>query len=210
MYLAAAERQHLCDLLLRVGPEAPTLCDGWTARDLRAYLVLREGDPLASVGPVVPAAAGLTARAKERLAAQPYDALVDTLRAGPPLLSPFRLPRVGSAANLLEFYVHHEDVRRPADGGPRRDTPELDEPLWGRLRVMGRLLTRHARGLRVALSRRDGERAVIRGGSGPLVTVTGTPRELTVYLFDRKEVAEVDVTGDPAAVAALQAARLGL
>ena len=36
------ERQALCDDLQAAGPDAPTLCVGWTARDLAAHLVLRE------------------------------------------------------------------------------------------------------------------------------------------------------------------------
>ena len=36
------ERLELCDLLLELGPDAPTLCEGWTTADLAAHLVLRE------------------------------------------------------------------------------------------------------------------------------------------------------------------------
>ena len=43
--LDARERSELCDLFLAVGPEAPTLCDGWTTLDLAAHLVVREHDP---------------------------------------------------------------------------------------------------------------------------------------------------------------------
>jgi hypothetical protein len=47
-------------------------------------------------------------------------------------------------------------------------------------------------------------------GSGPEVTVTGDPVELVLYLMGRKAVAQVDLAGDPAAVAVLQAASLGI
>lgn len=40
--LARRERHQLCDLALQVGPDAPTLCDGWTVFDLIAHLVVRE------------------------------------------------------------------------------------------------------------------------------------------------------------------------
>jgi uncharacterized protein (TIGR03083 family) len=40
--LARAERAALCDLFDEVGPDAPTLCAGWTTRDLAAHLVIRE------------------------------------------------------------------------------------------------------------------------------------------------------------------------
>src|SRR5262245_9679824 len=40
------ERAALCDLLDRVGPDRPTLCEGWTTNDLAAHLWVRESDPL--------------------------------------------------------------------------------------------------------------------------------------------------------------------
>lgn len=210
MDLAAAERQRLCDLLLDVGPDAPTLCAGWTARDLTAHLLVREREPWSAVGILVPAAAAVTEGARRRAVQRPFPEMVARLRSGPPVFSPFRLPGVGSAANLGEFYVHHEDVRRPAGGGPRRDAPELDDPLWAWLRVTGRVMARHVRGVQVHLLRPDGRALVARRGGGPVVTLAGTPRELVLYLFGRREAAEVDVTGDRAAVAALEASRLGL
>ncbi len=44
----------MCDLFVEVGPDAPTLLDGWTARDLAAHLVLRERDLLAGPCLVLP------------------------------------------------------------------------------------------------------------------------------------------------------------
>jgi hypothetical protein len=43
--LDAVEREQLCDLFLELGPEAPTLCEGWATLDLAAHLVMREHDP---------------------------------------------------------------------------------------------------------------------------------------------------------------------
>src|SRR5882762_622635 len=40
--LDLVERRELCDLFLELGPDAPTLCEGWTTLDLAAHLVLRE------------------------------------------------------------------------------------------------------------------------------------------------------------------------
>ena len=48
--LAQLERGRLCDLLLVVGPDHPTLCEGWTTADLAAHLVIRERKPLAGPG----------------------------------------------------------------------------------------------------------------------------------------------------------------
>ncbi|MCW2608081.1 MAG: hypothetical protein JWO60_2774, partial [Frankiales bacterium] len=45
MSVAAAERAALLDLLAASGPDAPTLCPGWTTHDLAAHLVVRERQP---------------------------------------------------------------------------------------------------------------------------------------------------------------------
>ncbi len=38
---APIERAALADLMAELGPDAPTLCEGWTTRDLAAHLVVR-------------------------------------------------------------------------------------------------------------------------------------------------------------------------
>jgi uncharacterized protein (TIGR03085 family) len=210
MDLSAAERQRLCDLFESVGPDAPTLCEGWTTKDLAAHLVLREWLPLASIGAVLPPAAPLTDRVQAGLAARPFAELVAKVRSGPPLWSPFRLPGVGARANFAEYYVHHEDVRRPAEGGPRLDSPELDGPLWATLRSTMWLLARHLKGVELRLVRPDGDELVAKQGSGPVVTLTGTPRELLMYMYGRRDTADVELTGEPTAVAAFRATRLGV
>jgi hypothetical protein len=53
-FFDAGERARLSDLLDELGPEAPTLLAPWTARDIAAHLVLREHDPLAAPGLVLP------------------------------------------------------------------------------------------------------------------------------------------------------------
>jgi hypothetical protein len=57
-FFDAAERAQLADLLGELGPGAPTLLAPWTTRDLAAHLVLRERDPLAGPGLVLPGAWG--------------------------------------------------------------------------------------------------------------------------------------------------------
>ena len=47
---AQIERQDLCTLFEDLGPDVPTLCEGWTARDLAAHLVVRERRPDAALG----------------------------------------------------------------------------------------------------------------------------------------------------------------
>jgi uncharacterized protein (TIGR03085 family) len=48
------ERARLCDLLDDLGPDAPTLIEPWRTRDVAAHLVLRERDPIAAPGLVLP------------------------------------------------------------------------------------------------------------------------------------------------------------
>jgi uncharacterized protein (TIGR03085 family) len=207
--VSAPERRALCDLLDELGPDAPTVPAGWTTAHLAAHLVVREREPLALPGLVLPAAHGYTARREEaRRRGTPYPELVRMLRAGPPLL-PMGMPALREAQHTHEFYVHHEDVRRANGGGPRALPPELDRALWRRVRRSAALMLRRARGLAVTLTTPDGRTA--RGGSGGTpVSVTGPPGELILFVFNRKEQAQVEVSGPAEAVTALRATRLGL
>ncbi|HEY6697199.1 MAG TPA: TIGR03085 family metal-binding protein [Acidimicrobiales bacterium] len=206
--LDARERSELCDLFLAVGPEAPTLCEGWSTLDLAAHLVVREHDPRS----------GLAILGGERFAklehslmdgarSQGYEHLVDRLRAGPPLV-PWRLPLLRQALNLTEWFVHHEDVRRPAGEGPRSDRPDLDSTFWTMLRRTSRLMLRKVRGAGVALEA-PGFGEVAARGPGPSVRLTGGPQELLLYLNGRRTAARVDITGPEEARAIVESAPLG-
>lgn len=139
------ERHALCALLDDKGPQAPTLCAGWTSRDLAAHLVLREHRPDAGVGILGGPLARYTEHVQQRLAQRvPYPRLVETVRGGPPRLSVFGIPGMDERANLVEYFVHHEDLRRGADGWQPRDIgPGLAEQLWERL-GMARFILRKA------------------------------------------------------------------
>src|SRR5215467_14640980 len=122
----AQERRSLCDVFDELGPDAPTLLEGWTAHDLAAHLFLREHDLLAAPCLVLPGPfARFAERRRAALAARYDDAwLLERIRSGPPW-GFFRLGWVRSLANLNEYFVHHEDVRRANGMGPRRLSPEL-------------------------------------------------------------------------------------
>src|ERR687898_1799245 len=143
---AAAERARLSDLFDDVGPDAPTLCEGWATRDLAAHLVVRERRPDAAIGVIAKPFAGYTAKVQDGIAADvPWPALVERVRSGPPLWSPTRLEPVERMVNTVEFFVHHEDVRRAVDGWqPRVLDDELVRDLRGALTRMARVLTRRA------------------------------------------------------------------
>jgi len=207
---AHRERHELAELLLVVGPDAPTLCEGWTTTDLAAHLVVRESRPDAAPGIVVGPLAGWTKRVQDSVASQPYPELVRKVRTGPPTLSVFSLPGIDGAANLLEYFVHHEDVRRGAPGWQMRDLPpELADALWGRLQKMGSLLFRRVP-VAVTLERTDGAGGSITVRKGPEgVTLRGPAGELMLRAYGRKAV-NVDVIGSPEAVAAFESASLGI
>lgn len=206
---AARERTYLCATAQQHGPDAPTLCGAWTVKDLVVHLLVRESGP-AAIGVVVPPLAGVTERASRRLAGEDFTALVNRLRNGPPLLSPFSLPKVDSVLNLLEFYVHHEDIRRAEPGWePRYLRPEHEDAIWRALKVTGRGLVRNA-AVGVVAERTDNrERRVLRSGE-PSVVVRGLPSEIALFLFGRKDQALVELIGDDVDVAALRGADLSV
>ncbi|GAA0942909.1 TIGR03085 family metal-binding protein [Pseudonocardia zijingensis] len=207
MSLASRERAALSDEVLRVGPDHPTLCAGWTTRDLLAHLLVRERQPLAAPGILIKAFAGVTERAMDEYRSMRWEDAVAMFRGGPHSWSPMRFERVDAAANGVEFFVHHEDVRRGEPGWePRPADPERDNELWAGARRIGMLLRRSPVG--VVLERPTGERQVVKTGAG-VVTVVGEPGEILLFAFGRDAV-RVEVQGEPDDVAAFRAAPRGV
>ncbi|WP_433888807.1 TIGR03085 family metal-binding protein [Streptomyces sp. CA-111067] len=206
---AQRERLLLADLLERSGPEAPTLCEGWTARDLAAHVVVRERRGDAAAGLVIPRLADRLERVRQEYARKPYEELIQLIRTGPPRLSPFNLKQLDEAANTVEFYVHTEDLRRAApDWTPRAVDQVFSDALWGRLERTARLTGRKSP-VGLVLRRPNGQTVVAHKGS-PVVTVTGEPTELTVFAFGRQSAAKVEAEGEESAVAKLYEAKLGM
>ena len=209
---AHAERIGLCDTFLSAGPDAPTLCGDWTTRDLAAHLVVRETRPDAAAGMFLPVIAGHLESVQRKVAAMPWEQLVDKVRTGPPLLSPFRLPGVDEKANLSEFFVHHEDVLRAGDHPQaRRDLPDEEQSaLWGILPRIGALTLRTVRTGVVADCPGHGRRSLRRAkddhGS---VVLHAAPAEVLLYIFGRGQVTDVQLDGSDADVAAFRESSLG-
>ena len=210
---ARDERQALCDLLSEVGPDAPTLCAGWRTRHLAAHLVLRERRPDVGPGLVFGGSfARHTARVTEHLAGRPdWDRLVGRLRSGPPAV----LRPVDDPMNLIEFFVHHEDVRRAVDGWtPRVLADDVGDALWRFQRGRTSMQVRQIRDVDLSIAR-PGHDPVTVGRrrspeAGRPVTVTGEPGELALYFFGRRNHAVVDLTGDDDGVAEVRSATFGL
>jgi uncharacterized protein (TIGR03085 family) len=198
----------LVDLLRSLGPAADVLPAGWVTADLAAHLYVRERRPDAALGVVVPGpVAAYTSRVMASvLRVSGYDQVVDVLAAGPP--GPLRM--IDEQLNLMEFFVHVEDVRR-AQGSPAlpRSLPvAMERALFARLKMLLRLSSLRLRGIQVDLVAAPGERASF--GSGPVAQLRGPVGELALWVFDRKSVADVELTGSPDAITRLDRARLSV
>ena len=200
------ERAALCDTFEKFGPDAPTLCEGWTTLDLAAHLVAREARSDAAVGLVVPFLAGHLQRVMDQYKAKGYDRLVGMLRTGPPWMH-----RTGplATANVNENFVHHEDVRRPAGETPRALDPEMDQILWKMLGLGARMSRKALKGAALTLRTPDGRERVVTTEGAPVV-MTGEPGELTLFMSGRKDAAVVTHVGSDEAVGILLAANLGV
>ncbi len=206
MSVAQRERAALVDTLREVGPDAPTLCEGWKTRDLAAHLVIREYRPDAAPGILIPFFSSHTAKVQDKVAGQTdWNELLDKVASGPPVYSPLKL--LDPVANVAEMFIHHEDVRRARPGWkPRVLEPALSTALRRTLPLMARLTLAKVPG-RVALRTPDGKTALI-AGRGSAVTVTGAPEELLLFSVGRQ--AQVEFDGDASAVQAVRDAPKGL
>jgi len=200
-----AERAALCDTLEEQGPDAPTLCEGWTTADLAAHLVARERRPDAGPGLIV---GGAFARHTERVMndqkAKGYDWMIARLRSGPPF--PMNVGP-GALVNVNENWIHHEDVRRANGHDPRPLDPEVDATFWKLLRMAGFGLRKVPVGVEAVTP--DGRHRVLHKGT-PSVTIAGDAPEIAFYCSGRRDAAVVELTGPDDAVAALRRSSLGI
>jgi uncharacterized protein (TIGR03085 family) len=208
---SAAERAALADALTAAGPHRPTLCDGWTTTELAAHLVAREHRPDAALGAVVPVLSGWTDRVQAGYARRPYAELVDAIRTGPPITSPMALPGVDARVNLVEHFVHCEDVLRAGPGWTARELPAArQQALWAAMPMLARLSFRRSP-VSITLRTPDGQsKQVISRSGADEIDLVGEPAELVLYSSGRKDQARVQVEGPDAAVAAFRALSLAL
>lgn len=198
--VARLERARLCDALDQCGPSARTLCEGWTARDLAAHLVVRESRPDAAAGMFVGLLAEHLAAVMQRTAQLPWSELVNRVRSGPPRTSPLRY--LEGLANVIEYVVHREDVLR-AQGEPRQEDRSEQEMaiIWQRLRsasplfFRGDAVTVECPGFGMWLSNRVQDESNV-------VHIVGSPVEVLLLATGRPHACEV--TGATPAVEAFQ------
>ncbi|MFE6052236.1 TIGR03085 family metal-binding protein [Kitasatospora sp. NPDC056446] len=202
---ALAERHRLTELLAAAGPDAPTLCAGWTTRDLAAHLVIREHRPDAAAGIRIGALAARTRRVQDEYAGRPYEELLRLFRSGPPVYSPFALPGADEAANTVEYFVHAEDVLRAVEDSAARPLPPgRAEALWRRLPMIARLEAGRRSPVRLTLAHPDGRSLTVGPAGAATVRLTGEPGELVLFAYGRGARTVLDVDGAPDALEALR------
>ena len=200
----------MCDLLDEIGPDEPTLCEGWTTRDLLAHLLVRERRPDAAVGIVVPLLAKHTIQVMASVGDNPYHDIVELFRGGPPIWSPFAVPVLGDRANLVEFFIHHEDIRRAQPSWEARvDDVARDDALWKVLKLMARVMYRKSP---VGVTLRSAGRPdlVVKKGD-PGVIVVGLPGEIVLHAYGRPlDKVRLVVQGEPNDIEAFEGLLRGL
>lgn len=210
MTITADERAAMCDLFEEVGPDAPTLCEGWTTRDLLAHLLVRERRPDAAAAIVVPFLDKHLKHVTASFARMPFADMIDKFRGGPPIWSLWAVPVLGDKANLAEFFVHHEDIRRAQPKWePRTGDTARDDALWNPLKLMGRMLFRRSP-VGVVL-RSAGRDDIVAKKREPGVILVGLPGEIVLHAFGRHlDKVRLVVQGEPDDVEAFEVSPRGL
>lgn len=209
MTIARYERAELAALLTEVGPDRPTLCEGWDTHDLVAHLVARERRPDTMASLALPRLAGHTDKVQAGYRERPYADLVRLLGRGAPPWSAFFLPPVDRVFNAAEYFVHHEDVRRAQPGWEPRPLPDqVQDGLWQLVRGSAKVRMRGS-GCGVEVRRPGSEPIRVTGGE-PTAVVVGEPAEVLLYVFGRRDHARVEVEGSAEAQACLAGTDLAL
>ncbi|HMT48855.1 TIGR03085 family metal-binding protein [Dietzia sp. UBA5065] len=210
--LARRERTALVETMRAAGPEAPTLCDGWTTRDLAAHLVVREFRPDAAAGVVLPVLASRMEELRLREAERPWDELLGKIGGGAPWYSPLRY--VDRVANAAEYLVHHEDVRRAGEGWTPRDFDAEDlDRIWSIATTLCRVSLRRVPArieLRTPPEIRSTRAGTVSTGAAlaPVVGITAAPVDLLLWAFGRDAV-DVDISGAQRGIDAVKAVSRG-
>ena len=214
MHFVDPSREVLAETLLAAGPDCPTLCKGWLTRHLAAHLYLRERKAAVGLGLLIKRFAKASDQATVELAEklktpEDYNKLVNAFRAGPSAFSPMKIKALDESANLIEYFVHTEDVRRAADRwAPRALDEAYSDALWDELVKRAAILYRGV-DLGIVLGRPSGPRHVAK--RAPVsVAIVGEPGELLMHAHGRTRHALVTFEGQPDAVALLQSAEVGL
>ncbi|MCC7543661.1 maleylpyruvate isomerase family mycothiol-dependent enzyme [bacterium] len=210
--LIIAERMYLAQLLRELKPKqwkTSTLCEGWDIEDLVAHIIVRDGGPLlARIGIIFPP---LADRHNEAIGAQKsaaHQILIDKIEHIPWRGKNFRY-------NLIEFFVHNEDILR----GQLKRTRDISDDLYAGLAsfvpAMARLgLRKLDPSVRVTLvDSLTGDVYVARRGRGTdphELTLTAEAPEFILLFMNRGRVADVRADGDKKTLDIYKHAQIGL
>ncbi|MGO1317357.1 MAG: TIGR03085 family metal-binding protein [Cellulomonadaceae bacterium] len=198
------ERRELAELLHAAGPDGPTLCAGWRTRHLALHVLLRERRPWQLLG----GSHRFDAAAERLQDESAYERAVARFAQRPPAWSPAAW--AGEQMNLVEYFVHAEDVRRASDdpeaplSSPRALAPVEADRLWRALRTASRLLYRRSP-VRLVCVLPDGRRTVAGPRADTAVVLRAPVGELVLHAYGRGARALVSAEGTPQAVARLDA-----
>ena len=189
-------------LFHKLGPDAPTLCEGWTTRDLAVHLWVRENRPDAAAGIFVNALSGRLEKESRKVAERDFDELVDDWGRGPAAYNPVRF--VDAQQNFVEHFVHHEDIRRANGMRPRDFSAHIKQQMHSYLKPLAKVALRKSEcpvilqpeGLpRIVAADTHG---VVEKGDA-VVRVSGEVGELILWSFGR-DAAEVKIEGEAEAI----------
>lgn len=201
--IIASERQQLVEYLREAGPHAATLCEGWQTRHMIAHLILRESKPFIAAGVIGGPLGAHTERETKALAdtyttAGAYDtALFKFSKLHGYLHMRARNPKADCAMNLVEYFVHTEDVRRATDEWQPRQLPlEVESKIWQMLSKSARMVAgkKYRDGLILKAPGRSPLTITKPKAGKTAATLTGAPGELILHLFGRQKQAQVELS----------------
>lgn len=197
--LEKAERAAVADLMAELGPDAPTLCEGWTTKDLAIHLYVCESRPDAWLAvPMGNRSRHLRRHFDtlvDRKGAQDWPTLVAQLRRGP-RHGPTSHQWVREHMMLREYLIHHEDIRRANGLDPRTGVPRLQAAAWKLAQSFARRMVVVTPPFGLELVTPQGQSHVVKSGA-ERVRLRGEPIELLLYAFGRTGAARVDVVDHP-------------
>lgn len=190
--------------------KADTLCAGWNVEDLAAHLLVRErGNPLARAGILVSFLHHYHDRGIEKTKSIGHTAMIKRL-SNPPAWIP------GFSTNLIELYVHNEDLLRGGLKRSRKIDDELAMALAGFVPTLARFALRRLPKpmlITVQETLTGDEVEVQRGttsGDAPHLIIRGQPGELVLLFMGRGRHAQVEVDGDDEALASYRLTDVGV
>ena len=198
--ISKSERQGLVETLKALGPDAPTLCEGWMTKHLLAHLIMRETEPVNASGILLKGRQKQTQNRLEELSTH-FESNLSKLKSGPPLWNPMRY--LDKWVNALEMLIHHEDVLRAQPNWQRRkftdsETKELDFLL----KIAPRFLVRGAKVLPTLVV-----------GDLPTtgrIILRGDQVDLLLFLAGRQSASTVSIEGDESDVADFMKSSFGI